>query len=242
VAALCSAWRAARNHIIPVSEYLNNRFLNEGVEMNSATRLLISTFGALVGLIGIEHGIGEVLQGSIAPAGIMILSWPGSAFFNILAGEPALTILPNLLITGILAILFSLMFLVWAIAFVQRKNGGLILILLSIAMLLMGGGIFPPIFGIILGAAATRINAPLTWWRLHLALGLRDFLEKLWPWSFGACVISWLFMFPGVTILSYFFGVDSPSLIFILLICMFGFLWLSGVAGIARDLQSWVVV
>ena len=63
--------------------------------MRKATRVMISTFGALVGLIGIEHGSGEVLQGNLAPSGIMILSWPESAFFHVLGGEPALTILPN---------------------------------------------------------------------------------------------------------------------------------------------------
>jgi hypothetical protein len=41
-----------------------------------------------------------VLQGNSVPAGIMILSWPGSTFFAILGGEPALTVVPNLLGTG----------------------------------------------------------------------------------------------------------------------------------------------
>ena len=97
--------------------------------MRSATKVTVSTFGALAGLAGIEHGIGETLQGNIAPDGMMILSWPGSALFRILAGEPAMTIVPNLFVTGMLAILFSLVFLVWATMFVQRKNGGLVLIL-----------------------------------------------------------------------------------------------------------------
>jgi hypothetical protein len=206
--------------------------------MRKATRVLISTFGALVGLIGIEHGSGEVLQGNAAPSGIMILSWPGSAFFQVLGGEPALTIIPDLLITGILAILFSLAYLVWAILFIQRKHGGLILILLSIAMLLFGGGIFPPVFGIILGAAATRINAPLTSWPYHLPTGLHQILERMWPWLYGACVTSWLGMFPGMPILSYFFGVYDTTLIFTLLICMFGFLLLASLAASARDLHS----
>ena len=130
--------------------------------MRKTTWVMVLTFGALVGLIGIEHGLGEVLQGSSVPAGIVILSWPGSAFFAILGGEPALTVVPNLLLTGVLAILFSLLYLGWSLLFVQRQHGGLILILLAIAMFLAGGGIFPPVFGVILGVAATRIHAPLT--------------------------------------------------------------------------------
>ena len=72
--------------------------------MRNATKVTVSIFGALAGLMGIEHGIGETLQGNIAPDGLMILSWPGSELFHILTGEPAMTIVPNLLVTGILAI------------------------------------------------------------------------------------------------------------------------------------------
>ena len=103
--------------------------------MRKATRVMVSSFGALVGLAGIEHGIGEVLQGNLAPGGIMILSWPDSAFFRILNGEPAMTVIPNLLATGILALIFSLSYLVCAVLFAERKRCGLVLTLLSLAML-----------------------------------------------------------------------------------------------------------
>ena len=203
--------------------------------MRNATQVTVSTFGALAGLMAIEHGIGETFQGNAAPDGMMILSWPDSELFRILGGEPAMTIIPNLLVTGILAILFSLVFLVWAITFVQRKNGGLVLILLSIVMLLVGGGFGPPVLGIIVGVAATSINAPLTWWRTHLPAGLRRFLGKLWPWSFAACVIAWLCLFPGSILLDYFFGVNNPNLIYTFVFSSFGFLLLTIVAGLAHD-------
>ena len=206
--------------------------------MNHATRIMVSTFGALVGLAGMEHGIGEILQGNLPPAGLMILSWPGSAFFHALGGEPALTLLPNLLVTGILAFLFSLIFLVWAVWFIQQKNSSLILVLLSLLMLLAGGGIFPPILGILIAVAAARLQTPQTWWRQHLSDPTRRFLEKLWPWSFAACLLAWLAMFPGLAVLGYFFGVNNTWLILVLLCCMFGFLILSGVTGVARDLRD----
>ncbi|MBI3942554.1 MAG: hypothetical protein HY326_06025, partial [Chloroflexi bacterium] len=185
----------------------------------------------------LEHGIGETLQGNIAPDGMMIASWPGSAFFRIVAGEPAMTIVPNLLVTGILAILVSLVFLVWVTMFVQRKHGGLVLILLSIVMLLVGGGFGPPLLGIILGIAATRINAPLTWWRTHLSRDVRHFLRTLWPWSFAAGFIAWLFLFPGSTILDYFLDMNNPNLIPILFFFALGFLLLTVFAGFAYDIQ-----
>lgn len=55
--------------------------------MGNATRVTVSTFGALAGLAGIEHGIGEVLQGNVAPDGVTISSWPDSEVFDILNGE-----------------------------------------------------------------------------------------------------------------------------------------------------------
>ena len=189
--------------------------------MRNATKVTVSTFGAIVGLMGIEHGIGEALQGNIAPSGLVILSWPGSEFFRILAGEPAMTVVPNLLVTGILAILVSLVFLVWTTVFVERKNAGLVLILLSIVMLLVGGGFGPPMIGIIVGAAATRINAPLTWWRAHLSVSLRRFLGQRWQWSLVACVIAWLLLFPGISVVAYFFGMNDPGLIAVIFFSAF---------------------
>ena len=87
--------------------------------MSKATRIVASTFGVLAGLAGIEHGIGEILQGNITPASMMIASWPDAALFRILAGEPAMTLVPNLLVTGVLASVVSLVLLIWAVAFVQ---------------------------------------------------------------------------------------------------------------------------
>ena len=149
------------------------------MKIKSATKVVISVFSIVLGLAGIEHGIGEVLQGNIAPGGIVVKSWGESTLFSILAGEPAMTVIPNLLITGALAIIVSLSIMVWAVAFVQRKNGGLVLIFLSILLLLVGGGFGPPLIGIIVGTAGTRINTPLSCWRKHLSVNTRHLLSKL---------------------------------------------------------------
>lgn len=39
-------------------------------------RLTCSTIGAIIGIAGLEHGVGEVLQGNEAPKGLSIKSWP----------------------------------------------------------------------------------------------------------------------------------------------------------------------
>jgi hypothetical protein len=206
--------------------------------MKNATRAIVSTLGVIMGLGGIEHGIGEVLQGNTVPSGVVFPSWPDSAFFRVVAGEPAMSIIPNFLVTGILAILFSLVFTVWVTMFIHRRNGGLFLILLSIIMLLVGGGIFPPIIGIMIGILGTRINTPLTWWRVHLPINLRQLLRKLWPWSFTVCIIAWLLLFPGISAIDYFFGVNNPNLTYIIMLSAFGFLLLTIFTGFVKDAQQ----
>jgi FtsH-binding integral membrane protein len=62
------------------------------------------------------------------------------------------------LIGYILTILVALVIVFWAGWRVQRKHGSLILILLSIFLLLVGGGFFPPLFGIIAGGIGTHLK------------------------------------------------------------------------------------
>lgn len=149
-----------------------------------------------------------------------------------------MTIIPNLLITGVLAIIVSLSIMVWAVVFVQRKNSGLVLILLSILLLLVGGGFGPPLIGIIAGAAGTRINAPLPWWRKHLSVHTRRLLSGLWPWSFMASLLSFLYLFPVSIILWHYFSVYDPKIILGVSIFAFGMLLLAVFSGFVRDIEN----
>lgn len=203
--------------------------------MNSATRAVTSAFGVFAALAGVEHGVGEVLQGNVRAAGLMIQSWPDSPFFRIEAGEPAMTIVPNLLASGVLTILVSLVFLVWAVGFAHRKHGGLALVGLSIVLLLVGGGFGPPLLGIIVGLTATRIGAPLAWWRTRLAPAIRRLLAASWPWAFAGCMGAWLMLVPELPILSYTLGVEDPALVVVLFFGALGLLALTIVSGLARD-------
>ena len=47
----------------------------------SATRIVVSAFGALAALAGLEHGVGEFVQGWVAPSSVM--SWPDTAGFEV---------------------------------------------------------------------------------------------------------------------------------------------------------------
>ena len=207
-----------------------------------AARVVASVFGILAGLGGLTHGIGEVLQGNVAPSGIAINSWTQGPIATNMGGEPGMTIVPNLLVTGIFCIIVSLAVIVWSAAFVQGKNGGRVLIVLSIAMLLVGGGFGPPIIGILAGVAGTGIRSPLTGWRKRLTVNVRHFLAKSWPWVFGACVISGVFLVVGSVILVYFFGLNNPDLFSNSFYFVVLSLPLTTLTGIAYDIQNGDVV
>jgi len=166
--------------------------------MKSAARTTLSTFGAIVGMAGLEHGVGEILQGNVAPSGFVIESWPDVGAYEILAGEPAMTIIPNLLLSGILTVFLSIIFTIWAVMYIEKKNGGRVLILLSFVLLLVGGGFGPPVMGFILGGTGTRVSSPPEW------KAGRGILARLWPLLFVAGIIGYLSLWPGLVILSQF--------------------------------------
>jgi hypothetical protein len=168
-------------------------------------------FGILAGLGGLTHGIGEVLQGNVRPGGIIINSWTQGPIATNMGGEPAMTIVPNLLATGILTLLISLAVLVWA-ALIRDQNGGRILLLLSAVMLLVGGGFGPPIIGILAGVAGLGTGSPLTWWRNRLPLKVRRGLAAFWPWIFSITVVNGVFLVIGSVIAVYFFDLNNPDL------------------------------
>ncbi len=177
----------------------------------SAARGTALIFGILAGLGGLTHGIGEVLQGSVKPGGLIINSWTQGPIATNMGGEPGMTIVPNLLVTGVLTIVVSLATVIWAL-FVRDKKDGWILILLSVAMLLVGGGFGPPILGILAGVAGTGIEASSNRWPNREARRLRRFLVALWPWIFCVAAANGLFLVVGSVILVYFFDLNNPDL------------------------------
>lgn len=197
----------------------------------SATRIVVSTFGALVALAGIEHGVGEILQGPVAPDGLAIESWPDVKAFEILAGEPAMTVIPNLLVTGVLAVIVALTFGIWAVMFVERRYGGLVLIALSVLLLLVGGGFAPVLMGIILGFAATRIGAVSR----RPPGGVARTIGRVWPWALGVGVLAYLSLVPGLVVASLLFGVSDPNLVLGLATVLYPALLLATIAARAHD-------
>ncbi len=168
--------------------------------MRKSTKTVTSWLGIVAGIAGLEHGYFEFLQGSTRPPGVAFPSWGPPCVPEEIwhACEPAMSILPNFQFTGLLAMLLSLILIVWAGWFVQRRYGGWVQMALSVLLLLFGGGFFPPIIAFVGGVAGTHINRPIA----GKPARLTRFAAKLWPWSLVVFVGWTLGQFP----FGYFFN------------------------------------
>lgn len=195
-----------------------------------AARTVVTTFGVLAGLAGIEHGVGEISQGSVRPEGLLIESWPEADVMEVLSGEPALTIIPNLLVSGVLTVVVSVALGIWSAGFAGSRRGGPVLVLLSAILLLVGGGFGPPLIGLILGIGAARIGAVPR----SRPGSLRRALAGRWRWISVAAVLAYAALLPGVVILSGA-GWESPELVGVLSILSFVTLIMAIVAALTQD-------
>ena len=209
---------------------------------NPATRVVASTLGIFVGLAGIDHGIFEILQGNLATDSVMIAAIGPAQRFWQYGDEPALTIIPSFLVTGILAVIFGILLTIWSIKFIGKKYGAGILFLLGIILFLFGGGFAPIFMTIIASITAARINKPLKFWRAALPGFIRGFLGKIW---LGTLLAFTLIFIVSVSIaifgwpLTSFYDADTTlNILNLLSYIMLGFMLLSPLTGFAHDIQE----
>lgn len=112
------------------------------------TQLSLTTFGVVVGIDGILHGISEVLQGSELVETNKFSSlpenWPNAAFYQKMDGMPAFSIVTGipLALLGSVAILSSCLLILHVLFRLESPRG-----LLTFALLIMFGGLFGAGFG-----------------------------------------------------------------------------------------------
>jgi hypothetical protein len=201
----------------------------EIIPMKNLLRVTTAFLGLYAGLIAIQHGIFEILQGSRVPDGLMFNAigppcQPQAAWH---ACFPAMTLIPNLFITGIAAILVGSGMAVWAAAFVGRRRGGLVLGALSVLALLVGGGFVPVWIGLVAAVTASRLAAPVS----PGGAG-RRVISALWPWPLALMTL-WL---PASWLLGHFFSaamLAASGALF--LVFDIGLPVLAALAGVARQ-------
>jgi hypothetical protein len=208
----------------------------------NATRIVASTMGVLVGLAGLDHGFFEVLQGYARPEGLLIYAIGPAQQFWEHGTEPALTLLPSYLASGLLSLFLGVLVILWSILFIDRRFGAAVFLLLGILLFLVGGG-FAPIFNTILVAlAATQIGKPMNFWRRLLPAGLRRILAKIWLPSLIGFVILFLgsveIAIFGWPLIAFMETDTSLRLLYDLSNGLLGLMLLSVISAFAFDIQQ----
>jgi hypothetical protein len=208
--------------------------------MNRTTKTIVSVMGIFFAIGGIDHGLFEILHGSTSTNGLFIQAIDAAHRFWIYGTEDAFTIVPNFLITGSLAIMFSLAIMVWLVGFIHTRHGPSIFFLLFICLFLVGGGVGQVFFFLPTWAVSTRINKPLTWWRKSLPESIRHGLARLWTILMVVGLLCFLIALE-IAIFGFVPGVNNPDLKnyicwTILGVGLVTFLF-TFAAGFARDIQ-----
>lgn len=154
----------------------------------SALATTAGVYGIYAGVLGMEHGFFETLQGSAAPAHLKILASPWELPFPF-GHEPAMTLIPNFLATGIAAMLCGLALIAWSARFLRSKRGAAVLALFSAVLLLVGGGFGPISLLVVACIAASRIGKAPKAGRTWIPRALGRALATAWPWFLIASLL-----------------------------------------------------
>lgn len=204
--------------------------------MRKATRIVTASLGLLAGFGGPEHGYFEIQRGHIKPNSLIIASMGPPCvpeeIWN--ACEPAMTIVPSFLVTGILAILVGIFTMVWSAVFINRKRSGVVLYLLSVLLLLVGGGLFPPFIGFIGGLSALSIHKPFAKAPQNAGKTIINILAVLWPWPLVA-FFTWIF---GQFIVGHYFNDFLLNSGFLIPALILGLMTLSLLSAYAYDMLT----
>lgn len=186
--------------------------------MNKVQLSMVS-FGIIIGLVGILHGIGEILQGSALVTDNMITAlpdnWPNAEFFTVMEGQPAFSLFTGIpfYLLGIFAIVVSIALILHSVFFIAKKNGLLIFALLNVGVALFGAGVGTPItLGlplVVFAWIAKRYHKPKERSKSVDKLNLRIF-----NLFYGLQIFSWVLFCPGLVIVSAYGKIPEALFLF----------------------------
>lgn len=209
--------------------------------VNQGIKTIVATLGVIFGIGGMGHGFFEALQGNAATGGYVIDAIGEAHRMWAHGNEPAFSVIPNLLVTGIAAMLAGLAVIVWSAGFLHKRHASLIFLALFILLFLVGGGIAQVIFFMILWAFSTRIRKPLHWWGKVLPENLCGGLSGLWRRFLIASSVLILYTLQ-IAIVGFVPGVSDPDSVSLVMVSTLGlglvFLILAFVSGCAHDVEK----
>ena len=208
---------------------------------NRATRLITSIFGVALAIGAFHHGFFEFLQGNTATEGILIQAIGEQHRYWVHGTEEAITIIPNFLFTGLLAMAISVFAGVWSVKYINTKHGSSVFLSTFIVLTLVGGGLAHIAFFLPIWGYSTRINKSLDFWSKLFPKNVRRILGQIWPFSAAIVVISFIIALE-ISIFGYFPGVDNPELILAICWSLLGLAWVlvqaSYISGFAYNIEN----
>lgn len=153
--------------------------------------LIAAALGVCVGLSGIDHGIFEVLQGNTRTPGLFIDAIGPAQRMWESGTEAAFTVVPNFLVTGVLAIAVGIATIVWSVRFLDHRWGSTGLLVLGLLTLAVGGGIGMLAFLVFGWAVARRIGKPARR-SSRVPERIRGAVSRVRPWLVGLGLVQYV--------------------------------------------------
>lgn len=205
-------------------------------------KISLSTFGVILGIAGIEHGIGEILQGSKKVGVHFFESWPDNELYEVLAGEPAFSVITEITFinVGIIAIIVSIMMTICSIFFIDKSYGSILFLILNILMFGFGAGFAGPI---IIGIPIVIFSMFL---RRDRTAKIRSdrymkFIRGSFNIFYALSIVSWFMMWPGFVLISNFyrFSTGMQSIVYIVGGISMVLFFVTNILGMLYDRTNW---
>jgi hypothetical protein len=181
-------------------------------KVDAATRTIASILGVLVGMASIEHGVLECLQGRRPIPGLIVNALGQGYSWTVWkqGGEGAITLLPNFLLSGIVATLLGMLMIVWALRFLSSRHSPIVFLTLGVTSFLFGGGVAQVVLFTLTWGVATRIHAPLAFWERLIRGKLGRILAPVWPWTMAVSTALFLVALE-IAVFGYVLGIRDQT-------------------------------
>jgi len=198
-------------------------------------RTLTPFLGIIAGIESSLHGIGEMRQGAASPSGLLFDSWVDGPFAEQMRGEPALTLIPHLFATGLVSVILAAALITWSLIPLPTKRRGVGQLILSTALLLVGGGIAPPIMGALGAISALALTRQGRTGRTGRAREFLRALGRTWRPLFWATTLVAAGLLAASLAVLFDAPIDAPRVLIGVFVARFVLVMLTIPAGIGHD-------
>ena len=207
--------------------------------MKSAVRVVATTFGIVVALAGLEHGTGEILQGSVPPpalvfkivAQVRIPPDPVRGTSHEYHSQPT----HRRAYHGVVLACTDCLDSDRDEDCIRRSRLDRAFTASTSCRRRLG----PPLMLFTVGLAATRMHRPLDWWRKRSRESSPPLFAKQWRALLIASVVGYLALLPGIPVAEQLFRPLNAGMVVAVIIFSFVSFFLAIIAALAADSYEW---